>query len=398
MFNTVIPLLTLPYITRILGAQEYGTFSIAFNLIGYLMVIVEYGFGMSGARKASLAKNIRELDTTFTAIVISRMLLCIVCGISTVIYGSLILESYEQKLCLYLLFFIPIGVVLQQNWLFQGLQRMQYITITSVISRIVSLIGIFGFVKTPNDLALYCILYSSSTILIGIIGTYIAIYIFKIRFVRINIHDVITEIKNGWYVFTTSLSSKVFNTFGITVLGILSTNYYVGIYSAIQKVPQLILLIWSPIAQILFPISSQKMTASFDEGREFILRVERIILPLFFIILFVVGLFSKNIIEILFGIEYCEYSYLIYPLLLWLIFGIINNFSGIQTLLAGGYAKEYSKCFFYGVWFTIFFNLLFVRLMGILGASIAPAISEFLFGLLLHFQIKRIRKEKHEIQ
>ena len=53
-FNTVIPLFTLPYITRILGEDRFGVFSIALNLISYLQVAVEYGFGMSATRKVAL--------------------------------------------------------------------------------------------------------------------------------------------------------------------------------------------------------------------------------------------------------------------------------------------------------------------------------------------------------
>ena len=393
IFNTVIPLITLPYITRILGAQEYGTFSISYNLIGYLMVVVEYGFGMSGARKASLANSITELHTTFTAIVISRLMLCIVCGLGTLIYGFLILQSDKQRTCLFLLFLIPLGIILQQNWLFQGLQKMQYITITSVIARIISIICIFCFVKTPDDLVLYCTFYALTTILIGIIGTCFALKKIHIRFVKITLEDVIGELKSGWYVFTTSLSSKIFNTFGITVLGILSTEYYVGIYSAIQKIPQMVLLIWSPVAQVLYPVTSQRMTASYTEGRRYVIRIEKYILPCFILLVAAIAVCSKIIVKIAFGEEYANYHYLIYPLLAWVIFGILNNFLGIQTLLAGGYSKEYSKCFLIGVTITVISNIVLVYLFGVFGASISPAISEFVFGILLYFEVKKLGKK-----
>ena len=390
MFNTVIPLVTLPYITRILGAGEYGVFSIAFNLIGYLMVVVEYGFGMSGARKASLAENVSELNKTFTAIIIARLILCVSCFAITLVYGFAIMHSPKQRLCLFLLFLIPLGIVLQQNWLFQGLQRMQYITITSVISRIVSLICIFLFVKTPEDLPWYCVFYAITTIILGITGTYFAVKRIGVRFVKISLEDVVSELESGWYVFTTSLSSKIFNTFGITVLGLMSTEYYVGIYSAIQKLPQMVLLIWSPVAQVLYPVTSKKMTVSFKTGREYVVKVEKYILPLFIAIIILIGILSKQIVTIAFGTEYSTYHSLIYPLLLWLVFGILNNFSGIQTLLAGGYSKEYSRCFLIGVALTILTNLIFVKYWGIWGAAFAPALSEGVFGILLQITVKRI--------
>ena len=56
LVNTVIPVITIPYVTRILGTNEYGIFSIALNWILYLQVLVEYGFGLSGSRKVALLK------------------------------------------------------------------------------------------------------------------------------------------------------------------------------------------------------------------------------------------------------------------------------------------------------------------------------------------------------
>lgn len=391
-FNMVIPFITLPYITRILGANEYGTFSIAFNLTGYFMVVVEYGFGMSGVRKASLAKNIDELHVTFTAIVISRMILCALCAIGATIYGYVILRSSLLRMSLFIQFLMPLGTVLQQNWLFQGLQKMKYITITTIMARTISIICIFCFIKTSDDLVLYCIFYSSTTFLSGIIGLCFALKQISVRFVRITIDDILNELKLGWYVFTTSLSSKIFNTFGITILGILSTDYYVGVYSAIQKIPQMILLMWSPISQVLYPIASQKMTESYVKGREYVLKIEKYILTCCTFFLFIIALFTKKIVFIAFGPEYSDYHYLIYPLLAWLFFGIINNFSGIQTLLAGGYYKEYSRCFLISVVITIVSNFAFFYMFDINGVPFAAAISEIILGILLHLEVRKIRK------
>ena len=73
-FNLVVPLLTLPYITRILGAESYGTFSIALNVITYLQVVVEYGFGMSATRKVAIEGK-KNLNRTFTAVIFGRSIL-----------------------------------------------------------------------------------------------------------------------------------------------------------------------------------------------------------------------------------------------------------------------------------------------------------------------------------
>ena len=288
------------------------------------------------------------------------------------------------------MFLIPLGIIFQQNWLFQGLQKMHYITITSVIARSLSVACIFLFVKSPEDLILYCFCYSITTIMIGIVGTYFALTKIHVRFVKIQIKDIIEELKSGWYVFTTSLSSKIFSAFGITVLGILSTDYSVGVYSAIYKIPQMGLLLWNPISQVMYPITSVKMTESYIDGRKYVKKIERIIIPIFGCGIILVAVFAKFAVKIAFGEEFAPYYYILYPLLIWVLFGIINNFFGVQTLLAGGYSKEYSKCFMVGVVLTVVFNLILIPLLDIMGAALAPAISECLFGILLLAQVKQL--------
>lgn len=389
-FNTVIPLITLPYITRILGATEYGYFSVAYNLIGYFMVVVEYGFHMSGARKASLIKNVSELQVTFTAIVIARLFLCCICFVCAVVYSLFFIKSAKNTICLLLLFFIPLGMVLQQNWLFQGIQQMKYITIASVIARLLSLACIVIFVRDENDLAVYCICYSLTTIVIGVVETVLAITKLNMRFVKIKLLDIINELEAGWYVFTTALSSKVFSAFGITVLGFLSTEYSVGIYSAIYKIPQMVLLFWNPISQVMYPINSKRMTESYRNGRIYVKKIEMIIVPIFAVSLLLVSSLSKWGVKIAFGSQFANYYYIVFPLLLWVLFGIINNFSGIQILLAGGYSKEYSRCFMVGVLLNIVLNIVFVWFFDMIGAAIAAATSELIFGILLYIQVKRL--------
>lgn len=397
IFNTIIPLLTVPYITRILGATEYGFFSIAFNLIGYLQVVVEYGFGMSGARKASLAKTIEELNPTFSSIILSRIMLSVACAILTVVYGIIFFDSEKQMVCTVLLFLLPIGTILQQTWLFQGLQRMQYITISSVLARIISLICVFSFVKTANDLYIYCIAYSITTLLIGIIGTVLAIKVIGVRFVHVSFKRVIEEIKSGWYVFTTSLSSKIFSAFGVTVLGIMTTEHEVGVYSAIFKIPQIVMLAWTPVGQVLYPISSKKLTTSYLNGRKYVKKISCFILPCFGALVLGISIGAKRIINLLFGGEYATYYYIAYPLMLWILFGIVNNLLGIQTLLAGGYSKEYSKCFGVGVITTIVMNLLLIWLWGVVGAAISPVISEFVLCILLIGEIRKVDKKNKKV-
>ena len=241
---------------------------------------------------------------------------------------------------------------------------------------------------------MYCLFYSFSPLLSGLLGTVIAIKRYSVCFTLLSWKDVFSELKDGFYVFTTQLSSKVFGAIGITFLGIFATAQDVGVYSAIQKITNVLILSWTPISQVLYPMSSQHLQISYENGKSFILRVSKIVLPVFFAIAIVLGIFSQKIVAIAFGSEYAQKYYWLLPLLLWVLIAIGNNFLGIQLLLGSGHDKEYNKCFQIGVACTILLNLLLIYMFKGNGASIAPMISESILMILLLLQIRRIEKNK----
>ena len=85
-FNSILPLLTLPYIARVLLPDEYGIFSVALSYVGYIVVVVEYGFNMTGARKIAVSKDPSDDSRIFTAILLVRGVLCIICSAGVLIY------------------------------------------------------------------------------------------------------------------------------------------------------------------------------------------------------------------------------------------------------------------------------------------------------------------------
>lgn len=420
LFNTIIPLFTLPYITRILGPSEYGIFNIALNFIGYLQVIVEYGFTMSATRrivgitnqfggvsntltilttkKSKSAKADRTQQVTvadsiselFSSVIASRFFLLISSGIIVSVYILLYMHDSEIISCLILLFLGLFGIVIQQNWMFQGLQDMKYISITFIVARTISVVCVFLFVKESDDLIYYCLFQSGTTIIDGLVGFLIAKFKYHLKFYFVTIKKIANELQDGWYVFTTQISGRIFGAIGVTFLGIFSTSTEVGLYSAIQKIPTIILLLWGPIAQVLYPISSSKVMADFNQGKDFVLRIRRRIVPLFGFGIIILMIFSRFIIKIAFGGEYISHFYWVIPLLVWNIVAIDNNFFGIQILLGAGHDKEYSRCFFVSVIATIVSNFALIYFFGGNGACLAPLLAEIILAVLIRKEIKAI--------
>lgn len=269
---------------------------------------------------------------------------------------------------------------------------MRYITIVNIVSRTITVVMTFLLVKSVDDLYLYCLLYSISPVFSGVLGIFFAKKRFHIRLVKVDLCDVWAELKNGWYVFTTQLSSKVFGAIGITFLGMFASTEEVGIYSAIQKIPNILILAWTPISQVLYPISSQKFSESFEVGTAFVRKSKKIFVLLFFAVALICSLTSRFVVTVAFGQEYAKKFYWIIPLLLWMVVAIYNNFAGIQTLLASGHDREYSRCFQIGVAATILFNLILVYFLKGNGACLAPLLSEVVLGIVLKRTINRLTK------
>ena len=142
------------------------------------------------------------------------------------------------------------------------------------------------------------------------------------------------------------------------------------------------------------------MTESYLEGRKYVKNIRNKIVPVFMFGIICAAVPAKLIVTISFGKEYADYFYIMYPLLAWVLLGILNNFKGIQVLLAGGYSKEYSKCFQVGVLSNVVLDIVLIKFFRVIGAALALAISELILSVMLTIEIvkldKKFCKEKGE--
>lgn len=393
--NTVIPFITIPYITRVLGTSVYGNFSITLNWILYFQVLVEFGFGLSGSRKVAIAKDDKEIGIIFNNIISARIVLLSISFILMNIISLLFGFDKKMYVSMLLLFIMIIGTTFQLTWLFQGKQDMKFITIINVVSRMISIILIFLFVKNENDLYLYCILYSITLFLSSLISLIVAKKNYNLKFKFAKYKDVINEINEAKYLFVSSAMTKIFSGFGITVLGIFSSSNIVGIYSAIYKIPYILTMFFSPISQALYPFCSLEYKKDFNSG---VKKVKSVFLPVFLLFLIpslLIILFRDFTVRIVFGPEYSNYSFVMIPLVLQFLFAIINNFVGIQMLVASKHQKEYTKAFSIGCLAIVICNFLLGYYFSIYGVGIAALLGEFVLFVALMIQFKKIyNKEK----
>lgn len=390
VFNTVVPMITLPYVTRILGTSGYGDFSLALNWVLYFQVVVEYGFGYWGSRV--VATNGKDhLQETFSRIITARIILLF---FSFAVMCAVYVFSGKERshfVCMCILFSMVLGVTFQLTWLFQGMQDMKYITLINAISRLISVFLIFSLVRQSSDVYLYCFLYSCTFIFSAAIGLFMAnrMYGLKVRLCKINAAKV--ALKEAWPLFISQAMSKVLSGFGVTVLGMTAASSAIGIYSAIYKIPYTMALFFNPISQATYPDISVAFSKSEDAGIKRVKKIAMLIVPLFVGASALIMLFNYPIVSMLFGREYSSSSMILIPLGMWFVLSVINNFLGIQILVASGHQKEYSNSFLISAFSSIVLYLILGKMFGMFGIAFATFIAELLLTVLLLLNVKKLR-------
>ena len=287
-----------------------------------------------------------------------------------------------------------IGIAMQQTWFFQGIQEMKFISIINIVARTISVALVFLLIKSPENLYLYCLLYSLTYLISGLFSVLICRFKFSLKLRFESIKEIIKAFKNGFNIFLTTAMTKVISSFGALLIGIYVSSSEVGIYYAIQKIPSVLILMFNPISQVMFPYFSNRFKENSRDATKKLRKIMFIVMPIIICLAILIILVSKPLISILCGEEYIKGVIYLYALIPWTVFSILNNFLGVQNLVARGREKEYSKLFSIYCIVSIVANLYFVINFACIGASLCLLITEVMFSLILIVYDKfRIRNE-----
>lgn len=387
--NYLLPLITVPYLTRVLGPTNYGIIIFATATIMYFQMVTDYGFNLSATRNISINKeNKDKVNEVFSSVIIIKSMLLILSFLVLMIIINtipLFSENYDVYLALFLLI---VGNVLFPIWLFQGMEEMKYITYINIVLKSLSTVCIFIFVKESSQFFRLALINGSASVLVGIVSLIFAIKKFNIKLMLPSIATLKKELIDGWYIFTTSFMSNILANSGPFILGIFTNQTVVGYYGALDKITKAFISMFAPFTQAIFPHINKKFSVSYEEGVREVKRFGKIAVAISICIAVVMIIFNKLLVSILCGNEYLKYADIVAYMSVWIVLSIINNFMGTQLLIGAGYGKYYSRSFVLAAISTIILYVALVKVFSLYAIVIGTILGELILTIVMLYNIK----------
>ena len=394
--NVLLPLVTLPYILHVVGKANYGAYSYVYTVLQYVIMFSTYGFNFSATKQISQCRDDKEaVSRIYNAVIACKGVIAILLSVLLFLSSRIVFKDEAGQLMFLYGLGMVVGDIFTPVWLFQGMEKMKYMTLVNASSKVLFTVLIFIVVRERDDFGLLILLNSFGYLLAGLLSLILVYRQFHIRFCRTTIKELLFQIKEGGAVFGSTFGMNLYRNANVIILKQFVSDDLVGIYSAAEKVIKGFQSLISPAAQALFPHLSLRFKGKTVKDNVKLLR--KISIPFTAVVVAVtvgVYLFAPMISNILCGKEFVACVPLIRIMTLVILFGEINYLLGIVGLIN----MDGQRYFFRSVLITGIFSVVFMLLMtpchGVYAAAWAMSMSEILLFMLCLLSLYRINKRK----
>lgn len=387
----ILPLITLPYLTLVLGPEKFGLTQYAISLITYFQFFTDYGFNLSATRDLAICRDDNQkISQIFSSVMFIKLCLCILSFIILLLIVMFIPKFNEDSYVYILTFGMVIGYMLFPTWLFQGLEYMRYTSILNIIGKIVFTVLIFIFIHDTTDYMLVPLINSLGYILVGILGIYIALTKFNIKITIPSIRDIKYHLREGWYVFISTIAINMYTTTNTFLLGLLTNNTLVGYYSIAEKIILAVNGLLNPISQALYPFISRTVKTD-DKTRsiEFIRKITKIMTLVGIVLSAGLFIFAKPIILLLFGQSYVNSVIILQIISIVPLAVSLSTVFGVETMLTFNYKKAFTSIVMIGGIIDIVLGIILITLMKEIGIAISFATTEIFITIAMFIFLQR---------
>lgn len=378
MINLILPIATLPILTRILDKKSFGEYSIFLVWIVFASIIIDFGMSTSGVREVS--SGVHDFGQWFWSSIAVRGLFAFILFLAIAIG---LVKPFQLNFMVILAFGIAtLSYALQIFWASNGLQNTHIVMPIFLVSKIFATLLSILVAFISKNLSVTLLAFSFSLLIPSLISFHRFASVSNIRRPKKKDFVLVKEVVNsGWSV-------SLANVFGILFNGslILVTQWYFGVSEAAgisiaDKVSRAVLGLAAPFTASMLPFVTQGFAIGKKEGVRRIVDKGKWLLSAYCLIGLLVIILSRSILSV-FGPQFEDYSFQLQILTVWGFFSLLNNLIGIQYLVGSGLSKTYSAIFFLSGIFLIFLYTFMPKFLLVDGIVLSILLGEISFTVL----------------
>lgn len=383
----IMPIITTPYLARTLGAEGTGTYSYTISIVTYFILFGSLGLALYGQREiAYVQEDVKKRSKIFFELVILRFFTM---SISIVLFYFSLGRNGDYAVYYRILLLEMLANSIDISWFFQGIENFKKTATRNIIVKILSVISIFIFIKSENDVAKYLLIYVLTTLL-GNVSLWIGI---KRYITKINIKElkIFRQLKPTIQLFIPQIAIQVYTVLDKTMIGSITGDMAeVGYYEQTQKIVKILLTIITSLGTVMMP----RIAKCFAEGKieqikNYMNKSFRFVYMLAFPLVFGIIAVSNNFVPLFFGQGYEKVKILMKIMSFIILFVGLSNIIGSQYLLSTKNQKQYTLSVIFGALVNVIFNSILIRFYQSIGAVIATVIAECVVTSVQFFFIRR---------
>ena len=379
----IIPIVTAPYISRVLTPSGVGQFSFTYSIITYFTIFASLGFGIYAQREIANYQDDKEKQSkVFWEIILCRLATVLISLAINIVL--ILLNVYgDYSLLMWILCLNIFAIAFDVAFFFQGNEKFKLITIFNTLIKILYLVSIFLFVKDIEDVWIYTLLHCLMTIV-----TNLGLWLFlKNKICKVSIKELrpFSHFKSSFRLFIPTIAISIYTVLDKTLIGvIMQSDAANGLYEQSEKIVKILLTIITCLGTVMIPRNSNEFAkGNIEKVKQNIYTATKFTWVLGIPIMFGTILISNNFVPWFFGegFELCSLYMMIFSPLI-LIMGL-GNVIGNQFLLPTKEDKKYTISVTIGAFVNLFFNLILIYLFGVIGAILATVIAELIVTIVL---------------
>lgn len=382
MLIIIIPIITVPYVSRVLGPNGVGDYSYTLSYAQYFVMLGMIGISVYGSREVACFKNDKKkLSEQFWSIYILQFITTI---IATIIYFFIFVGINNNSRLLYLIQgIVVITTIFDISWFFIGYEDMKSIVIRNSIVKILGVVSIFIFVKDSSDVVLYAFILAISSFIGQIVMWFNLFQKVEITKLNINVNKVLKHIRPAIGLFISQVAIQMYTVLDKTMLGAMTNVYQVGLYENSQKTIKLTLTLLTSLGVIMLP----RMSSLYSEGK--VKELKRLMYKALDYINFMAFPMVAGLIAIsdgfsiwFYGREFLGVSSLLKIGSMIIIFISWGNIFGSQILLSMKKEKQFTIAVIGGAIINVIINFFIIKELKAVGTTIASVIAEFIVSMI----------------